>query len=198
MRATPVPAHDHQKLHKNFTKHHPFCFLPSAFCLLLSAAASCRLLSAKLERMETKRLASQLRRSYEGQAWHGPSLRELLEGVTSEQAAAKPISGAHSIWELVLHVTAWEQAALGFLEGKKYETLAGEKDWPPVQETWQAALDAFGSASHALVAAIRAMPEEKLNESAGGAEYNFYFLLHGVVQHNLYHAGQIALLKRAL
>jgi len=112
--------------------------------------------------METKRLASQLRRSYEGQAWHGPSLRELLEGVTSEQAAAKPISGAHSIWELVLHVTAWEQAALGFLEGKKYETLAGEKDWPPVQETWQAALDAFGSASHALVAAIRAMPEEKL------------------------------------
>jgi uncharacterized damage-inducible protein DinB len=148
--------------------------------------------------METKLLASQLRRSYEGQAWHGPCLRELLEGVTSEQAAAKPISGAHSIWELVLHVTAWERAALAFLEGKKYETLAGEKDWPPVRETWQAALDALGCASHALVAAIRAIPEEKLNESAGGAEYNFYFLLHGVVQHNLYHAGQIALLKRAL
>jgi uncharacterized damage-inducible protein DinB len=152
----------------------------------------------KLKRMETKRLASQLRRSYEGQAWHGPSLRELLDGVTSEQAAAKPISGAHSIWELVLHVTAWEREALAVMEGKKYETLAGDNDWPPVQETWQAALDGLGSASQALVAAIRAMPEEKLNESAGGAEYNFYFLLHGVVQHNLYHAGQIAMLKRAL
>ncbi len=152
---------------------------------------------AELERMETRRLASQLRRSYEGQAWHGPSLRELLDGVTSEQAAAKPVSGAHSIWELVLHVTAWEREALAVLEGKKYETLAGAKDWPPVSEPWQTTLDALEAVTHALVTAIRAMPEEKLNESAGGAEYNFYFLLHGVVQHNLYHAGQIAILKRA-
>ena len=148
--------------------------------------------------MEIKRVASQLRRSYEGTAWHGLSLRELLAGVTSEQAAAKPVSGAHSIWELVFHVTAWEGQALAALEGKKYETLAGEKDWPPVGGTWQAALDDLESASRSLVAAIRAMPEEKLNESVEGTEYNFYFLLHGVVQHNLYHAGQIALLKRAL
>jgi uncharacterized damage-inducible protein DinB len=148
--------------------------------------------------METQRLASQLRRSYEGQAWHGPSLRELLEGVTSEQAAAKPISGAHSIWELVLHVIAWEREALAVTEGKKYEVLAGEKDWPRVQESWEATCDDLGAATKALVTVIRAMPEEKLNESAGGAEYNFYFLLHGIVQHNLYHAGQIALLKRAL
>jgi uncharacterized damage-inducible protein DinB len=148
--------------------------------------------------METKRLASQLRRSYEGPAWHGPSLRELLAGVTSVQAAAKPVSGAHSIWELVLHVTAWEREALAAIEGKKYETLAGDKDWPPVGEVWQAALDDLDSASRSLGTAIRAMPEEKLNESVEGTEYNFYFLLHGVTQHNLYHAGQIALLKRAL
>jgi uncharacterized damage-inducible protein DinB len=148
--------------------------------------------------METKRLASQLRRSYEGPAWHGPCLGELLAGVTSEQAAAKPVSGAHSIWELVLHVTAWERQALAALEGRKYETLAGDKDWPPVSGTWQAALDDLESASRALVTAIRAMPEEKLNEFVESTEYNFYFLLHGVVQHNLYHGGQIALLKRAL
>jgi len=84
--------------------------------------------------METKRLASQLRRSYEGQAWHGPSLRELLDGVTSEQAAAKPISGAHSIWELVFHVTAWEREALAVMEGKKYETLAGDKTGRPFRK----------------------------------------------------------------
>jgi uncharacterized damage-inducible protein DinB len=148
--------------------------------------------------METKRLASQLRRSYEGPAWHGPSLRELLAGVTSEQATAKPVSGAHSIWELLLHVTAWEREALAAVEGKKYETLSGDKDWPTVNGTWQAALDDLESTSRSLVTAIRAMPEEKLNESVEGTEYNFYYLLHGVVQHNLYHAGQIALLKRAL
>jgi uncharacterized damage-inducible protein DinB len=118
--------------------------------------------------------------------------------VTSEQATAKPVSGAHSIWELVFHVTAWERQALAAVEGRKYETLAGDQDWPPVQGAWQAALDNLESASRSLVTAIRAMPEEKLNESVEGTEYNFYFLLHGVVQHNLYHAGQIALLKRAL
>ena len=154
--------------------------------------------SAKLERMETKRLASQLRRSYEGQAWHGPSMQELLNGVTSEQAVAKPVSGAHNIFELVLHITAWAREALAVVEGKTYETLKGEQDWPPVSGTWQAALEDLGSTTKALVTAVRAMPDEKLNENAGGAEYNFYFLLHGLVQHNLYHAGQIALLKRAL
>ena len=113
----------------------------------------------------------------------------------SEPATEKPVSGAHNIFELVLHITAWVHEAV--VEGKKYETLKGEKDWPPVTETWQAPRR-LGSTTKALVAAIRAMPDEKLNESAGGAEYNFYFLLHGLVQHNLYHAGQIALLKRAL
>ncbi len=148
--------------------------------------------------METKRLASQLRRSYEGQAWHGPSLQELLKDVTPEQASAKPIPGAHSIFELVLHITAWAREALAVVEGKKYETLKGEADWPSVDGTWQAALDDLGSVTKGLVAAVREMPDEKLNEPAGGAEYNFYFLLHGLTQHNLYHAGQIAILKRAL
>ncbi|HLK19342.1 MAG TPA: DinB family protein [Bryobacteraceae bacterium] len=148
--------------------------------------------------METKRLASQLRRSYEGQAWHGPSLQELLRDVTAEQASAKPIPGAHSIFELVLHITAWAREALAVVEGKKYETLKGEADWPSAGGTWQAALDDLGSVTKGLVAAVREMPDEKLNEPAGGAEYNFYFLLHGLTQHNLYHAGQIAILKRAL
>jgi len=152
--------------------------------------------------METKRLASQLRRSYEGEAWHGPSLRELLNGITAEQAAARPIAGAHSIWELVLHVEAWESEALAIAGGKPYETLAGEKDWPRVRDTgagaWQAALDRLETATRELVAAIKAMDDAKLDEIAGGSPFNFYFLFHGVVQHNLYHAGQIALLKRAV
>jgi len=151
--------------------------------------------------METKRLASQLRRSYEGQAWHGPSLVELLEGVTAEQAARKPLPGAHSIWELVLHVEAWEREALAVIGGKSCVTLAGEADWPPMTEAtaaaWQDTLDRLRSTSKDLVAAIRGMEDARLDEPAGGREFNFYFLLHGVVQHNLYHAGQIALLKKA-
>jgi uncharacterized damage-inducible protein DinB len=151
--------------------------------------------------METKRIASQLRRSYEGEAWHGPSLRELLEDVTAERAAAKPLAGAHSIWELVLHIDAWERAALSVVGGSRFDVLAGDADWPPLRETsaeaWQGALDRLESTTRELVAVIRAMDDARLEELAGGREFNLYFLLHGVVQHNLYHAGQIALLKKA-
>src|SRR5450755_1963228 len=151
--------------------------------------------------METKRIASQLRRSYEGEAWHGPSLRELLVDVTAERAAAKPLAGTHSIWELVLHIDAWERAALSVVGGSRFDVLAGDADWPPLRETsaeaWQGALDRLESTTRELVAVIRAMDDARLEELAGGREFNLYFLLHGVVQHNLYHAGQIALLKKA-
>ncbi len=129
-------------------------------------------------------------------------MHELLNGLTAGQAASKPVPGAHSAWELVLHIEAWEREAISVVEGNPHEVLAGEKDWPPVgastAEAWQTALQNLEVTTHKLVALIREMPEEKLNELAGGAKYNYYFLLHGVVQHNLYHAGQIALLKRSL
>ena len=151
--------------------------------------------------MESKRLADQLRRSYEGEAWHGPALRELLDGVTAERAAAKPLQGAHSIWALVQHVEAWERESLAVAGGKAFEMLTGDADWPPVRETtaeaWRRALERLEATTRQLVAAIREMSDERLNESAGGREFSFYFLLHGVAQHNLYHAGQIALLKKA-
>jgi uncharacterized damage-inducible protein DinB len=151
--------------------------------------------------METKRLASQLRRSYEGIAWHGPCLRELLNAVTAESAGAKPVPGAHSIWELVHHIEAWERMALTALEGEGYESMTGDADWPPVRETtadaWRGALERLESTSSKLVAAIRLMDDAKLDEMVAGTEFNYYFLLHGVVQHNLYHAGQIAVLKKA-
>ncbi len=151
--------------------------------------------------METKRIASQLRRSYEGPAWHGPALNELLDGVTAEHAAAKPVPGAHSVWELVHHIDAWERQALATLEGHTYQSMTGDADWPPVREitveAWKGALERLGSTTSKLVGAVRQMDDAKLDEILAGKEFNYYFLLHGVVQHNLYHAGQIALLKRA-
>jgi uncharacterized damage-inducible protein DinB len=156
---------------------------------------------ARLVKMETRRIASLLRRSYEGQAWHGPALRELLEGVTAERAAAKPVPGAHSVWELVHHIEAWERIALTTLQGQPYVSMTGDADWPPVRETtaeaWQAALERLQSTTSKLVETIRSTDDAKLNEMVADKEFNYYFLLHGVVQHNLYHAGQIAILKKA-
>src|SRR5215210_5476913 len=87
---------------------------------------------------EVKRIQDQLRRSFEGPAWHGPSIKELVADVTAEQAAAKPLAKAHSIWEIVLHIAAWEEGALRRLEGERAE-LSTEEDWPPVTERSEAA-----------------------------------------------------------
>jgi uncharacterized damage-inducible protein DinB len=126
---------------------------------------------------------------------------ELLENVTAEQAAAHPIAGAHSIWEIVLHIRAWERIPLRRLEEWVPIEATPEEDWPPVKETtehaWKNALNAMSLNHDALREVIARFDEARLFEILPGTEYSVYFMLHGVIQHDLYHAGQIALLKKA-
>ena len=147
---------------------------------------------------ECRRIADQLERSYRGPAWHGPSLRENLNGVTAAIAAAESIPGAHSIWQIVRHVAAWEAGVARVLDGKEYVSLQGEGDWPPVgSATWEATLDELDGSHAALRQALERFPDERLKDRVADREFSFYGLLHGVVQHNIYHAGQIGLLRKA-
>jgi len=151
---------------------------------------------------EVVRIGSQLKRASEGGAWHGPALLELLADVTAEQAASRPVPNAHSIWEIVLHVAAWQGfAAAAVAGGSMPIDLPEEENWPPVTdagpEAWRAAVAEVGEANRRLRAAVRKLSDEDLERIVAGREYSVYFLLHGVVQHGLYHAGQIALLKKA-
>ena len=91
--------------------------------------------------METVVLANHIKRTVTGPMWHGPALDDLLKDVTPELAAARPIAGAHSIWELVLHVTAWAEIAAARLRGETIGDPAADEDWPPVGATDQAAWD---------------------------------------------------------
>ncbi len=75
---------------------------------------------------EASRIADQLRRAFDGDAWHGDSVLEILNGVTAAQAAARPITHAHSIWELVLHIAAWDGVVLRRLGGAAVELARGE------------------------------------------------------------------------
>jgi len=151
---------------------------------------------------ETHRINSQLKRAQEGQAWHGPSLRELLVGVTAEQAAAKPIPNAHSIWELVNHIIAWEQIASRRLEGEVNMSIPDEINFPPVTDAseaaWQATLQSLEASHRSLRDGVKKIDDAKLEETVPGTSYSKYALLHGVIQHDLYHAGQIALLKKSM
>ena len=87
---------------------------------------------------EVTRIQDQLQRAFVGGAWHGPSVLELLADVDADKAAARPIAGAHNIWELTLHIAAWEGAALRRLSGDRAE-LPDKEDWPPVTDTSAAA-----------------------------------------------------------
>jgi uncharacterized damage-inducible protein DinB len=151
---------------------------------------------------EAARIADQLRRAFSGDAWHGDSVFEILEGVNAAQAAAHPIKNAHSIWELVLHIAAWDGAVLHRLGGAAVE-LSDTENFPPVTDAseaaWRKALADVRRVHEALVAAVAALPDSRLDQivpGKKGAHYTFYYMLHGVVQHELYHAGQIALLKK--
>jgi len=152
---------------------------------------------------ESARLADQIRRAFDGDAWHGDSVLELLKGVQAQIAAAHPIKNAHSIWELILHIAAWDGAALKRTGGTAVE-LSDEENFPPVKGTseaaWQKAIEDAKHTHNELVKAVAAFPDARLQEQvAGKAEsyYNFFYLFSGIVQHELYHAGQIALLKKA-
>ncbi len=150
---------------------------------------------------EAARIADQLRRAFEGDAWHGPALLELLEDVDAATAAARPIPDVHSIWELVLHIEAWDGAAIKRLSGKKAQ-LKGKKNFPPVpkatEAAWREAVAHAKRTHETLVRTVAGLSEKRLRDRCPGKKYDFYHLLHGVAQHELYHAGQIAILKKAL
>ncbi len=149
---------------------------------------------------EAVRIADQLRRAFVGSAWHGPALLELLEDVDAATAAAKPLRNVHSIWELVLHVAAWDGAGLKRLGGKKCQ-LKGPANFPPVRNraeaAWREAIAETERTHSTLVKTVAALPESRLADRVPGKRYDFYHMLHGIVQHELYHAGQIAILKKA-
>src|ERR1035437_124478 len=151
-------------------------------------------------RSEASRLADQLRRAFDGSAWHGPALLELLEDVDAATAAAKRLPKVHSIWELVLHIAVWDGAACRRLSGEKYQPtrLANFPLVPaPTEAAWRKSIAETGRTHDALVKTVAALPDSRLGERVPGKRTEFYHMLHGVAQHELYHAGQIAILKKA-
>ena len=154
---------------------------------------------------ERERIRDQFRRAFDGEAWHGPSVLQLLNGIDAQQAAAHPIAGAHSIWELTLHIAAWESACKRRLEGDPAQ-LTDAEDWQPVEDTsdaaWESAKQYLLDTHRQLLDAIARLDESRLDEpiikDPNTPFSSVYVTLHGGVQHDLYHAGQIAILKKAL
>lgn len=149
---------------------------------------------------EPARIADQLRRAFHGSAWHGPAVLELLKDLDAATAAAKPLPDIHSIWELVLHIEAWDRAGLVRLSGKKCQ-LTGSRNFPPVktptEAEWRRTVMQIRRTHGELVKTVANLSKARLHDQVPGKRYDFYHMLHGIAQHELYHAGQIAILKKA-
>jgi len=150
---------------------------------------------------ESARIAKLLRHAFAGDAWHGDSVLELLAGVSARTAASHPIARAHSIWELVLHIAAWDDAVNRRIVTGKAVSLSDEQNFPAVTEgsqaAWKQALEQLSQTHDELIQTVAALPDSRLDERVPGKSYSVYFMLHGITQHELYHAGQIAILKKA-
>ena len=121
-------------------------------------------------------LADQIRRAFRGESWHGPSVLEVLAGVSAEDAAAHPIAGAHSIWEIVLHMTGGYILVLRRVRGERAQ-LSPEEEWPPVaefsSEAWRERQHTLEQLNQQLQSAVRAFPAERLSQELG-SEYPAY------------------------
>lgn len=139
--------------------------------------------------VEADRIAHQIQRAVHGPAWHGPSVREALRGVTPAIAAARPIPDAHSIWELVLHTAAWLSIVRRRIE-KRSPRITKAVNWPavgrPSAGAWRRAVKNLQRESARLQRTIRSQDDERIP----------YLAAHGAVQHVTYHAGQMVLLKK--
>ncbi len=150
---------------------------------------------------QVESLADQLERAFRGGAWHGPAVAETLAGIDETAAAARPLPGAHTIWEIVHHLTVWNDVPRRRLDGERLQNLPPERDWPPVHDTsaeaWRAALAALEEAHAAFHARVLEAADEQLDDPVTGSESTVRGTIFGVLQHNGYHAGQIALLCKA-
>ena len=152
---------------------------------------------------EATTIAAMMKSVEHGPAWHGPSMADLLKGLSAEEAAQKPIVNAHSIWEILLHVNAWQDYLVSVEAGGAAAFLEDAADWPPVPESvsdseWETTQRRFEGGSQEIRELLAHFDDARMRQNVPGRDFPFKVLLHGLVHHNLYHSGQIALLRKAL
>ena len=148
------------------------------------------------------RLADEIRRTIDGDPWHGPCLMETLRGITAEQAVQRVSVESHTIWELSAHIAMWHQEMLAVVAGRAYRSVSEAEQWPPIATTtataWSELLKSIQTNNARLAKAVAVLTDAQLARPIENRDYDLEFLLHGIAQHNAYHSGQIALLKRLL
>jgi hypothetical protein len=149
---------------------------------------------------EVKLLRDQIKTTYQGDSWHGPSVLKTLDGVDLKQAKSRPMPDRHTIWELVDHTAFWLEVSTEAAKGN-YQEPDLEGNWPKMGETeddWNRSLNRLEIAINSLQNALAPLTNNDMKKIIPCTDYNLRQMLHGALHHNLYHAGQIAILKDKL
>jgi len=148
-----------------------------------------------------ERILDQYDRAMNGDAWHGDPVWKILDGISAEQAGCRVHPNAHTIWELVAHMTFWETEVYRRLNGLPARSPA-ELNFPAMREknaeNWNSTLAEFRRSNAEFRQALSQLDVSRLDQTTPGGEKSTYVEVHGVIQHSLYHAGQIALLRKFL
>jgi uncharacterized damage-inducible protein DinB len=152
---------------------------------------------------ETLLLLSILDEGYSRKAWQGPNLRGALRGVTAREAAWRPRSGRHNIWELVMHAAYWKYAVWRMLTGERRGSFPERgSNWfsrsVGSEKKWRADLALLEESHRRLREAVAALPALAFSRKPRGSKYRTATMIYGVASHDVYHTGQIQLLKNLL
>ena len=147
-----------------------------------------------------KRLAEAVEHSMSGPMWHGPSLAELIGDLTPAQASARPVKNGHTIWELVLHLAVWNEIVRkGLTEA---HDPSEDEQWPKIPESsadaWRSAVQSMKDAHRDLAADVAELSDEAIKAHAPNRDHSVAVMIHGIIEHDAYHGGQIAMLKKAV
>lgn len=148
-------------------------------------------------------LQQQMKDAFEGEPWFGRSTKAILSEINESLAFEKP-QGQHSILELLWHMINWKEFALSRLHKTSTHPMKyfEENDWRNLDHNdktlWKKGLEKFSALHHGLVVAVGALTDEILSQKVEEREYDFRNLLYGIIEHDIYHLGQIAYVKKLL
>jgi uncharacterized damage-inducible protein DinB len=148
--------------------------------------------------IETQRIADSYRAATIKGAWYGPSLAELLTGISPELATAPPVPGAHSISALLQHLLLWNERIRNTSDSNPMPRWEAEKEWAEPPIPWKELVALWNQSRDLLEEKIRNFPVEDLAKQVAGRSYPYEMVFQGIVQHAIYHSGQIAMVLSML
>jgi uncharacterized damage-inducible protein DinB len=147
---------------------------------------------------QTQKIADSYRAATVKAAWYGPSLAELLARISPALASTPPVPGSHSISELLQHLLLWNERIRDTSDSNPLPPWRPEKDWAEPPIPWKELVSRWSQSCELLEDKIRNFPIDDLAKQVPGRNYPYETLFHGVVEHTIYHSGQIAMVLSML